>query len=133
MERAQKKHEREIEYDANGAPILVKVSNHLVTLERMHRFRASALVEQAESPQVLFHYAKEKTALACSLAALRYHRAVIQRMPEPLGLLRQLVDAVERGEHPWNLLEEARKLLKAYPTEAELTEPANDYPETAAR
>lgn len=134
-QRAQKKHEQPIEHDANGAPIIVRVANHLVTLDRMLRYRAQALVEQAETPQVLFHYAKEKSAIQASIATLRYHRAVIQRLPEPMGLLRRIV-AAQDDQEPGAvraLIEEARQVLKTFPPEEELLAPANDYPDSAPR
>ncbi len=135
QQQQRKKHEQAIEHDANGAPIIVRVANHLVTLERMLRYRAQALVDQAETPQVLFHYAKEKSAIQASLATLRYHRATIQRLPEPLGMLRQLVAANDSGDQAevGRLLEAARGLLLTYPAEGEMLAPENDYPETAAR
>jgi len=126
MERARR-YEQAIEHDQNGAPILVDVAKHLVALERMQRFRHEKLNEQAESPGVLGHYAKELSAIKASIAALRYHRATIQGLPEPLGLLRELVavydqPATEGHVERFNrLFEEARGVLLTYPSAEELT------------
>jgi len=118
----QPKHERRIEHDRNGAPILPKVAVHIVTLERMQRFRAAALEEQAESSGVLSHYAKEKAAIAASIAALRYHKQAMEGLPVPLQALRDLVAAYDSNS-PAELsvaVERARGMLTGYPANEDL-------------
>ena len=128
MAAPKPKHDRPIERDASGAPIIMGVARHLVTLERMLRFRAAALVEQAESPQVLSYYAKEKAALGASIAVLRYHRATVEQLPEPLGLLRDITAAWDEGRmvDVGKLLDQARQLRTVYPQPGELVAPEND-------
>lgn len=137
-----KKHEQPIRTDQDGAPIIVKVASHLVTIDRMVRFRAAALADQAETPSVLFYYAREKSALQASAACLRYHRAVMQRLPEPLGLLRQLVESWDNegnedlpgAPEPMGvLIELARTMLGAYPSIEDMIPPEGAFPEEASK
>ena len=116
------KHERRIEHDRNGAPILPKVAGHIVTFERMLRFRAAALEEQVESSGVLSHYAKEKAALAAGIAALRYHKAAVQGLPVPLEVLRDIVTADDSHDAGALIvaIHRARGLLSGYPANEDL-------------
>lgn len=116
------KHEQRIEYDRDGAPILPKVTGHIVTFERMLRFRAAALTDQVESSGVLSHYAKEKMALAAGIAALRYHKSVVEGLPVPLEMLRDLVSAWESNDTQRlaRTLEQAKGLLAGYPANEDL-------------
>lgn len=115
MERAR--HERPIRTDENGAPILPKMQAHIVTFERMLRYRKEALSEQVESPGVLGYYAKEATAITAGLAALRYHRASIQGLPLPLDAMRRVVAAYDAGDVAElnAAVEMARGLCSTYP------------------
>ncbi len=116
MERASK-HDRPIRNDENGAPILPKMQAHIVTFERMLRYRKEALSDQVESAGVLGYYAKEATAIAAGLAALRYHRAAIQGLPLPLDAMRRVVAAYDAGDAAElnAAVEVARGLASGYP------------------
>lgn len=116
------RHEQRIEFDRNGAPILPKITGHIVTCERMLRFRAAALVDQVESEGVLSHYAKEKMALAASIAALRYHKSAVEGLPLPLELLRDLVKAYEANDTQQvaKVMQQAKGMLAGYPANEDL-------------
>lgn len=125
MESRAPRHERPIRSDENGAPILPKVQSHIVTFERMQRYRKEALAEQVESPGVLSYYAKEAAAIAAGLAALRYHRAAIQGLPLPLDAMRRMVEAYDAGSvSEMNAaVEVARGLCLGYPANEDFQVP----------
>lgn len=81
--------------DANGAPVLLRVSTLLGTLERMLEHRQDALEAQQDSPGVLGYYAKEVKALQGAIAALKFHRATVEQLPQFVTSLRDVLDALE--------------------------------------
>jgi hypothetical protein len=84
--------DNEVETDASGAPVLLRVGTLVGTLERMLEHRQEAITRQSESPGVLGYYAKEERALKASIAALTYHRATIEQLPHFVTVLGELVD-----------------------------------------
>jgi hypothetical protein len=85
----------EVERDSSGAPRLLRVGTLLSTLERMLDHRETKLEEQSDSPGTLGYYAKERDALKAAIAALTYHRATIERFPEFVFALDDLLESVE--------------------------------------
>ena len=85
-----------LETDENGAPRILKVGTILTTLDRMLEHRQTALAAQEDSPGVLGYYAKEEKALQASVAAITYHRAILEGLPEFVGALRELVKTTDQ-------------------------------------
>jgi hypothetical protein len=103
----------EIERDAHGAPVLLRIGTLLTTLERMvdHRREQLQSVSTAGgrgkiSPAVADYYRAECLALEASMAALVYHRATMQGLPEFVSALRAVAEA---SEDPGALKSAARR------------------------
>lgn len=82
-----------IERDTKGAPILIRVGARLNNLERMLEHRQKALVAGTVSTGTAKWYEEEVEALEMALAALTYHRATIEGLPEFVSALRTIVGA----------------------------------------
>ena len=89
----------DIEYDQNGAPILLRVAERLHILERMRDHRLDGLADVSTpthrgkiSESTAKHYRNELLAIDASMAALRYHRATIEQLPNFISALREVVE-----------------------------------------
>lgn len=81
--------------DNDDAPKLKAVGDRLSTLDRMREFRKGQLDDPKLRHGTAVYYRKEIAAIDAAMAALRYHRAVVQGLDEPFGLLRELVNAYD--------------------------------------
>lgn len=95
----------EIERDARGAPVLLRIGTLLTTLERMVDHRREELKSVSGenrrgriSPAVATYYLAECKALEAGMAALTYHRATVEGLPEFVSVLRAVADAAEDPE-----------------------------------
>ncbi len=80
--------------DANGVPVLEKVSTKITTLERMLEYRQEKLRDGAGISQgVAGHYEREQEALQTAIVALRFHKAQVEGLDEPMKVLREMVEA----------------------------------------
>lgn len=77
-----------------GAPKIFKVGSLLDSIDRMIDHREQRLSSGVESAGVTSYYTKELKALRAAAAALTYHRATVERLPQFVGALRTLVAEV---------------------------------------
>jgi hypothetical protein len=110
-----------IQRDTKGAPILVRVGARVNNLERMLEHRQKQLRAGTCSPGTAKWFEEEIEALEVALAALTYHQAVMQGLPEFVSALRTIVECQnDTGK------------LKAAAKRAELVLQAYDQPTKAA-
>lgn len=79
--------------DQDGVPIIRRTSEHIAVLER-RRGWLERRIESGEGSRKDMDRS-EAAALLAAQVALTYHRNRIQRMDEPYGLLREVVEAYE--------------------------------------
>jgi hypothetical protein len=72
-------------------PRIQSVGTHLATLARRREFLDQALDERRGSEASLRFMAAEVDALAAAETALKLHRAIYELLPEPLGLLKEVI------------------------------------------
>jgi hypothetical protein len=83
--------------DERGRPVIEATAKHLVVLERRREY----LLEQLQARQGAGagksrEFAKQEvSALTAAIAALRYHRLVIEGLDEPVSVLREMVEAYD--------------------------------------
>lgn len=88
----------QIQRDSKGAPILLKVRPRLHNLERMLEHKQRQLDSGSVSEGTAKWYHEEIEALELSIAALTYHQAVLEGLPQFVSALRAVVDA--QGDTP---------------------------------
>lgn len=82
--------------DSEGRPLVVgSTHKHLAALERRLDYLETNLAGGKGSEGSRQFQEAEVRALRAAIIALTYHRSVIQRFDEPVGLLREMVDAYE--------------------------------------
>lgn len=82
------------EVDSAGAPRIERVAGKLAQLERMADYREARL-SAGEVRGGGEHFARaEASALRAGIAALRYHRAQVEGLDDPVLALQALVDAL---------------------------------------
>jgi hypothetical protein len=67
-------------------------AKHLVTLERRRNYLEAQIAERAGSPKAIEYSTLELEALEAAEVALKLQRATLDALPEPLGLLREMVE-----------------------------------------
>lgn len=108
----------EHETDAAGAPIIEGLSAKIGVLERRKEFLDEQIEDRAVSRGAEGFAKSERKALKAGILALKYHRADIEGLDQPILVLQELVDAYKKGGPDGEgfrdfrvALERARKLL----------------------
>ena len=86
------------ETDREGRPILRDVRQHIGTLDRRKDYLLEQIGGNGRRPmsETAKRFAREEVAaLRTAVVGLEYHQGVIGRMDEPIGLLREVVEAYE--------------------------------------
>lgn len=104
----------DIKRDSKGAPILVRVGARVNNLERMLEHRQKKLQEGTVSQGTTKWYEEECDALEMALAALTYHQAVMQGLPEFVSALRTIVDCQNDTAKLKAAAKKAELVLQAY-------------------
>lgn len=107
-----------IQTDSQGRPVLKYVSAKLQSIEhRMQRLEDNLRLRRG-STGALDYDRRELEALQAAKVALTYHRATIEGLDEPLGLLKAIVEAYNgpAGEERRLklLIQQAEELLREY-------------------
>lgn len=83
------------EEDAGGVPQIFRVSARIGTLERRCDY-LEAQIEDGDGGASRDFDKAELKALKVAIVALRYHRASVEGLAQPMLALQELVDAVKR-------------------------------------
>lgn len=107
-----------IQADPQGRPVIRYVSAKLQSIEHRMQHLETNIRLRRGSPGALEYDKRELEALEAAKVALTYHRATIEGLDEPLGLLGQLVEAyngpVGEERRLKLLMQRAAELLKEY-------------------
>lgn len=103
-----------IQKDERGAPILIRVGARLNNLERMLEHRQKQLAAGTTSAGTAKWYAEEIEALEASIAALTYHRASIEGLPQFVSVLRAVANAQNDTQALKAAAKQAAQVLQDY-------------------
>ncbi len=86
--------EQATDNDEAGLPVIKKVSARIAALERRAEFLEDQIEDGATGP--ILNFAKgELKALNAGITALRYHRAEVEGLDQPILALEELMQAAE--------------------------------------
>ena len=95
-------------------PRIHGLSGKLLTLERRREFLTRQLTEGVGSRGALEFARSEQEALEAVVDALRYHRAIVNGLDNPLTVLRELVEALQDGRSATGAIHRAKQVLEEY-------------------